>query len=170
MFYIDEVNLKKILLENYQINEYELFIDFLKRFLNILIDKENFKTDIENLYSTICNGFKKTCMNNKIGLLSIEGCVGIGKSLLCSSLKKIIPDDIYILDEPLSIWQNIYNSIKSHNILELFYIAIGSTAESKMPFYFQSLVIFTRWMVLTFKSLDYDYFISERSVFSDRFS
>ncbi len=92
--------------------------------------------------------------------ISVEGNIGAGKSTF---LKKITNDLMcQLLLEPCNEWQNI----NGYNLLDAFYKDIKRWAYS-----FQLYAFLTRIEAIEKKldSLNNDFFISERSIFADRY-
>lgn len=99
-------------------------------------------------------------LNSNSFFLSIEGNIGAGKSTF---LKKITEDLMCpLLLEPCSEWQDI----NGHNLLDEFYKDIKRWAYS-----FQLYAFLTRIESIEKKidSVGNDFFISERSIFADRY-
>jgi hypothetical protein len=178
MFIIDKESLKKSLESTFNIKSFENFHDILNEYLSLLSqydDVDLVKNKFAKLFNEICDKFNQKDINNRHLLFSVEGGVGIGKSLVLESIRERLNPNIVFLDEPLSIWQSIYyqnDTCKAYdglNLIELFYKFL--LPNSIFPFYFQSVVIFTRWLILIFTSnkTNSNIFLSERSVFSDRF-
>jgi hypothetical protein len=170
MIIVDEENLKNDLISIYDIENYQYFVSIVSRFSKIIQTEHEFKENLKELFDEICRKHDKLICNNKVPLIAIDGLISVGKSILISDLKNHYKscENMYFLEEPVSIWLNLHE--EQSNIFELFYKAMSnSNLHSNLPFYFQSVVIFTRWLLVLFKSSDYDTIISERSVFSDRF-
>jgi deoxyadenosine/deoxycytidine kinase len=67
-------------------------------------------------------------------VVSLEGLVGAGKSLMLSKLKSMARNDIVFIPEPIDTWTNFYDD----NVLENFY-----NDKKEYGFIFESLVIQT---------------------------
>ena len=165
----------KNVVADYNLKDDMLFIRNLDLFVCILNThithaKNNvseFEIAIENLFFKICSDLNRMPENNKILLFSIEGCIGVGKTTFISQIKTVFNQNICFLDEPLSIWQCLYCDGK--NLIDNFYISLAKNEYSIFHFYFQSVVIFSRWLLLAFSQNQSDMFLSERSVYSDRY-
>jgi hypothetical protein len=174
MFFINKDQLQKVIKNDYNLYSFESFYNSHNQFLIILTKSECFGIEFDTLFENICNKCHKREVKNHVALVSVDGCIGVGKSTLIKLLKPNLEQECVFLDEPLSIWQSIYYYQDSGlNILEMFYQSIANDSTkpdqsvNDMPYYFQSLVIFSRWLVLVY-SKNSDIFLSERSVFSDR--
>lgn len=79
-----------------------------------------------------------------VKLITIEGCIGSGKSTLISMLMTIFEkkDNILIVPEPLEKWEKIKDS-KGKNILEAFY-----EDSEEVAFAFQMIALLTRRQIL----------------------
>jgi len=196
MFYINKEQLQSIVDKEYKLSSFTSFYNSLDKFLSILTQSDCFNIEFENLFQSVCKKCQRRAVKNHLLLISIDGSISIGKSTL---IKKIAPNlkpqlECIILNEPLSIWQCIYHQESGLNILEMFYKAIDNRQTNQsiknidflniinmiknksvdsikqdhdMPYYFQSLVIFSRWLVLVYSKSNV--FLSERSVYSDRY-
>jgi hypothetical protein len=189
MFIIDKTKLKKIIENNFEVLSFESFFNSLQRFLLILNDTTLLCVEFDILFNDICKKCNRSVAYNRILVFSIDGCIGAGKTTFIQELieqknlnnieiKNINNEndissnenEISFLDEPLAIWQCIYhNDYEGLNLIEIFYESLTSPCDrnSKFPFYFQTIVIFSRWLILAYTKSNI--FITERSVFSDRF-
>jgi hypothetical protein len=209
MFYINKEQLQKVIVNDYNLYSFDSFYNSLDQFLIILTQSDCFFSEFDNLFINICQKCNKLVLRNHVVLISVDGCISIGKSTFIKLLKPNLHPECAYVDEPLSIWQCIYHRDSGLNILEMFYQSVavqrnffknnstikstlnaenetidfknvslnnfkkynsinGSNKLYDMPYYFQSLVIFSRWLVVVY-SKNSNIFLSERSVFSDRY-
>ena len=100
-------------------------------------------------------------------IVSIDGNIGSGKSRFIKFLEKKITNEfrkkVYILEEPVSIWESVKNS-NGENMVECFY-----ANQEKYAFSFQMMAYISRLSLLK-KAINngYEIIISERSVYTDK--
>lgn len=75
-------------------------------------------------------------------IISIEGNIGSGKSTILSKIKEKLPNNIFILQEPVDIWENIKDET-GETILSKFY-----KDPAKYAFAFQVMAYTTRLTAL----------------------
>ena len=108
-------------------------------------------------------------------ILSIDGNIGSGKSSIVKYLKKNFEtfcnnnsnnknNKICFLEEPVEIWESIKDISSNETIIEKFY-----KNSKKYSFAFQMMAYISRLSILK-KELnkDYDFIITERSIYTDR--
>ena len=100
-------------------------------------------------------------------IVSVDGNIGSGKSRFIKFLENKLVNEtrkkVYILQEPVSIWESIKNS-DGENMVECFY-----ANQEKYAFSFQMMAYISRLSLLK-KAINngYEIIISERSVYTDK--
>lgn len=108
-------------------------------------------------------------MNSNVVFVSIEGCIGSGKSTILNQLKQVLankPQFVFI-DEPVSVWESIKDDTTGENIIQLFY-----RDTEKYAFSFQILACISK-IVYYFNQIVSNreeplYIIAERSLLTDK--
>ena len=144
--------LKKNILDNYNIEEAELFYQFIRDFINIIHSGDSSDetlVKLKGLIDTIINHFGN---NKKCLLFSVMGNIGIGKTTFASQLN--IPE-VQILKEPLCVWECIKNEMFDKDLLQTFYFSFDNFDNRDeylfdVPFFFQIMATFTIWLVYIF--------------------
>lgn len=101
-------------------------------------------------------------------IISIEGNIGSGKSTFVKEYQKYCMENfpklnIYFLQEPVDIWNNIKNS-EGKNVIECYY-----ENQEKYAFPFQMMAYISRIHLLKEALLkNYDIIVTERCVYTDK--
>lgn len=97
-------------------------------------------------------------------IISIIGCMGIGKTTFYTNLQKLIPHVIYI-GEPVESWINIKDTATGENLLERFY-----KDQKRWSYTFQNMVYMTRFQLLmnALKNNKSDVIITDGSLLVDK--
>ena len=153
------------------------FIKSLQKYIFILNSTDINLEKLNNHFHELVTDLSFKSSKNKIPLISVEGCIGVGKSTFLEDFKKDLDSRFIFIAEPLGIWRCICLENNHKDIFDAYYESIENKKLNRMTkfnlsFYFQLTVIYTRWLIFIFTVNQYrdsDFiFISERTVFSDR--
>lgn len=138
--------------------EYSQLVEIINKYLN---NKKRESGDVEqdfvNFFKCASSSFSSKLKNNSYRVTFVEGNIAIGKSTLLANFNKHI-----VVDEPLSIWQNIKNE-DDVCIFEHFY-QCQSELSSPLVFVFQILALFSRVANLVLKALKLNTILQEQQV------
>jgi deoxyadenosine/deoxycytidine kinase len=75
-------------------------------------------------------------------IISIEGCIGAGKTTVIEALKTKFGDDIQFIDEPVKMWQSLKNE-QGNDLLQVFY-----EDNKRYSYTFQNCALLTRAIMI----------------------
>lgn len=141
--------------------------DKLKKFVNTILPENDLSVWVA-FFQQLFEGHR---LDNSVPILFIEGNIGSGKTTLLGFFKKQ-SKHIKLVDEPLYIWEAIVDA-SGKNILARFYESIESN-DAEFVLKFELAALFTRVIVFldaVYQAEHYEtkLFISERSIFTDRY-
>ena len=155
-FYIKKKSLNQILQDEFNLkNDFvKKFIKSLQKYIFILNSTDINLEKLNNHFHELVKDLNFKSDKNKIPLISVEGCIGVGKSTFLEDFKKDLDSRFIFIAEPLRIWKCIILE-NNKDIFDAYYESIENKKLNRMTkfnlsFYFQLTVIYTRWLIFIF--------------------